>query len=236
MGRGSLTALAACALALMLSACETAKPGAVNPVSAQPRAPTATLGLAPAERIRKAVELLGHGQAPQARLEIEAALAQDPATPQAASLLRQIDEDPKVLLGEKNYVYKVKPGETMAGLAARFLGDPMMFYALARYNGVAAPADAPLGEQLLIPGAPKPVAPPPRKAAPAAATAAPAAVRDPARASQLRRSALEAMNKGAVARAVPLLRQALALDPDNGLIKRDLDRAVRIQASLATKH
>ncbi|MBC7768469.1 MAG: hypothetical protein H7124_06760 [Phycisphaerales bacterium] len=43
---------------------------------------------------------------------------------------------------------------------------------------------------------------------------------------------LQRLNTGDVGGAVTLLRQALALDASNPAIQRDLDRAVRMQASL----
>jgi Flp pilus assembly protein TadD len=66
--------------------------------------------------------------------------------------------------------------------------------------------------------------------APVAKPAAP--VVDPLRAAQLRAQGLEAMNRGAIARAVALLDQASRLDPANPLIKRDLDRAIRIKRTV----
>jgi hypothetical protein len=55
---------------------------------------------------------------------------------------------------------------------------------------------------------------------------------DPARAGQLRLQGLQRLNTGDVNGAVTLLRQALSLDEGNPAIQRDLDRAVRMQASL----
>jgi hypothetical protein len=57
-------------------------------------------------------------------------------------------------------------------------------------------------------------------------------VHNPARAAKLRAAGLAAMNKGAIDRAVLLLRQALWADPGNALVTRDLDRARKIQATV----
>ena len=51
---------------------------------------------------------------------------------------------------------------------------------------------------------------------------------DPARAAQLRAAGLEQLNRGAIHKAVALLEQARRLDPGSVLIKRDLERAIRI--------
>ncbi len=73
----------------------------------------------------------------------------------------------------------------------------------------------------------KPTAPSPE--AQPAAPSAPA--HDPARANALRSEALVEMNKGAIDRAVSLLREASHLDPDSGPISADLARALRIQGA-----
>ena len=243
MSRGSQlrAAFAGLGLSAALAACATAPaddPGAAPAVTAPaPAAPTftATPGLSSRERLRKAVELLGMGSEGQARAELQALLSEQPNHAAARSLAEQIEQDPKTLLGERSFPYKVRPGETLSELAGRFLGDPMKFYALARYNGISAPANMEVGQALLIPGvAPRTPAPAARKsAAPAAPGATVASVaRNPARAAQLRRSGLDSLNRGAVDSAVNLFRQALSLDPGNALIQGDLDRALRILSSV----
>ena len=173
-------------------------------------------------------------------------LKNTPNDPLARKLLRQITDDPHKLLGNENYPYRVKPGETLWGLAQRVLGDPMMFYALARYNDIAVPRALAAGATIRIPGKlrvetppspPKPVEKPAEKpaekpvAAPTPAPSAAAPAHNPARATKLRAAGLAAMNKGAIDRAVLLLRQAQQADPANPLIARDLDRARKIQAT-----
>jgi len=232
--------LASCALALLLAACETTD--TVKPQLTVGAPATARPGLAPRERERRAVEMLNQGRPAEARTELAAALTQEPGAALALNLMRQIDTDPKVLLGEKSFSYTVRRGETFTGLADRFLGDPYLFYALARYNGVAVPAQSQVGGTLQIPGEPKrAAAPAPRKpaaaaaAAPVTATAPVAPARNPAQASQLRATALEHMSKGAIDNAITLLRKAAALDPGNLLIRRDLERALRIQATVRAR-
>jgi hypothetical protein len=235
--RSLKSALAMTAAALALSACastgKTPRP-ATKPAAqpARPAAPTAIPGLEVRDRIQRIVALLELGQAPQARVEALAALEQQPGNATARKLLDEIDLDPRQMLGEKHYAYKVRPGEKLSEIAGRLLGDPMLFYALARYNDIALPEGPKAGQMLLIPGVRKKAAPAP---APAAAAPPPAAAvpgRDPVRARALRGQALANMNSGAIDQAVARLRQAQALDPANALIKRDLDRAVRIQATV----
>ena len=61
--------------------------------------------------------------------------------------------------------------------------------------------------------------------------AVPAPAHDPAKANSLRSQALVEMNRGAIDRAVSLLREASRLDPGSGPISADLARAVRIQGA-----
>lgn len=198
------------------------------------------------DKVGKALALLQNGDAAGARQILAAVLDRQPSDAVARSLVRQIDEEPKALLGAESFAYTTRDGDTFSSLAQRYLGDPMLFYALARYNGVAVPAGLTKGIQIRIPGHLKREAPraetrsdaAPRTTAPSAKpmpapVAKPAApVVDPLRAAQLRAQGLEAMNRGAIARAVALLDQASRLDPANPLIKRDLDRAIRIKRTV----
>jgi hypothetical protein len=227
--------LAATALlaALSLSACATT---GTNP--APKRAPFATVR--PADHINDAIQLLVAGKPIPARERLVKALKKQPGNKRAQSLLQQIDTDPKLLLGAKSFSYRARSGDTASSLAQKFLHDPLMFYALARYNDLDPPSQTLDGRTVMIPGEapaapkPRPVKPQPtQKPAPVAKPAVAATPRDPARAAQLRSAGLVQMNQGAVDKAVALLRQASGLDPDNAAIKRDLDRALRLQRTVA---
>jgi Flp pilus assembly protein TadD len=100
-----------------------------------------------------------------------------------------------------------------------------------RGYGEMAPIPNPRGNEAPAsrPATPRPA--PPRATPPRPAPAA----ANPARASQLRAQGLEQLNRGAVDRAIALLQQASQLDPSNALIKRDLDRAVRIGEAVKRK-
>lgn len=223
---------AAILLTLLLQAC------ASNLQTAGPPPPAAAPRLSPSERMARAIGLLDHGKRDAARAELAALLAERPGDSLAGRLLNEIDQDPKTLFGTQSYPYEVKPGETMSVLAGRLLGDPLMFYALARFNGIEAPADVAAGRILMIPGSPHraTAATRPRQApAPVAEPAKTAAAHDPAQAGRLRASALEKMNRGDIAHAVVLLQRAIALDPANPLITRDLARARRIEATVQAR-
>ena len=132
---------------------------------------------------RTVVELLEQGQEEQAAAELQRVLRQEPNHRLANSLMRQIREDPQVLLGRESFNYRVQPGESLSRISQRFLGDIYLFYGLARYNGIKVPRQLHGGQQIKIPGkapppgaapAPSPPAPAPPPPAPAPAPAPPA--------------------------------------------------------------
>lgn len=196
------------------------------------------------------IALLDQGDETAARKQIAAIQKRTPNDPAARVLAESLDRDPVELLGPKFFTYVTQPGDTMLGLADRFLGNRLKFYQLARYNGVKLPATLAPGTALHIPGTPpKPVVarpvpraeptpvakPRPKPAAPV--VVAPAApVANPALARQLRGAGLAALNQGKIGRAVALLGRAAALDPNNPLIARDLSRAQRIARTVQSHH
>lgn len=199
-----------------------------------------------------AFELMMRGQGGDARKRLNTVLKRDPNNPNAQLLRDSLDRDAKELLGPQNYPYTVRSGDTILGLAQRFLGNRLKAYQLLRYNDLKAPAVLAAGQTLRLPGEP-PRAEPIRRADPAPTRAAPPAhppatpkpkpaaakpaapVANPAAARQARAAGLAALNQGNVARAVALLRRGAALDPGNPLIARDLARAERIAATVRAR-
>jgi tetratricopeptide (TPR) repeat protein len=231
-------------LALALAGCGTIRRGGVAPPSGQ--APQEDGNWRGRDRIRDVIAALNRGDAASARRGLAAVLRRQPNDGVARQLLEQIDRDPRELLGAENYSYTLREGETLSSVAQRALGNPMLFYALARYNNIAVPSSVGPGQTILIPGH-RPAPPPPQarpepRAAPqrpAPGPAAPAPVQpatNPALAARLRGQGLAAMNAGAIDRAVGLLRRALSLDPANALIRNDLARALRIQSTVRSRH
>lgn len=206
-----------------------------------PNAPRteATPGLTPRERVSLAVGMLDEGNDEQAAAELRAALEEQPNNRAAQRLLEQITDDPRTLLGANARPHTVRAGETMSELADRYLGDPLLFYALARYNDLEAPNQLSAGQRLMIPhrpgvtvasaSAPTESTPPPPSMP---ANAPPPRGIDANRANQLRLQGLQHLNAGNVDSAITLLRQAQMLDDANPAIQRDLDRALRLQAAL----
>lgn len=68
-----------------------------------------------------------------------------------SSLLRQVDAPAQQLLPGPYRQVEVGPGESLSLIAARELGDPLMFYALARLNAIDVPARIPVGTVLRVP-------------------------------------------------------------------------------------
>lgn len=240
------------ALLLALAGCggKGTPPAAIG---ARPTAP------APAVEVDAILALLDAGEAKTARRRVAAALRGDPMNPSLLVLRDSLDRDPVDLLGPVHHPYTVRAGDTMTGLAQRFLGNRLKAYQLARYNGVDRPANLLPGRVIRIPGtAPasagqgEPDRPARKRAdtprpAPAAASAkaaqpkrpvaaAPApATSDPGAARAARAAGLAALNQGQVGRAVGLLRRAARLDPANPLARRDLARAERIASAVQAR-
>lgn len=240
MSRSVRLALTGFSLAL-LSACASMPDVAGMGILAGGQGETAPVELTPRERVRQAVELLGVGEERQATTHLRAALSEQPNNVTARRLLEQVEGDPQRLLGSNAYSYTVRQGETMSVLAQRFLGDPLLFYALARYNGLTAPNQLRAGQSLMIPVRPG-ISVATASALPRAAAAvspepggAPTLASNAVRANQLRLQGLEQLNAGSIDRAVQLLSQARALDGGNAAIERDLNRALRIQASMNSR-
>ncbi len=238
----SLLRTAPFAGALALAACSHGPSRHPEPVSAAPEQAS----------LDDVVTALNQGDEASARKQLRLIQKRSPNDPSARVLEESIEKDPVELLGPKSFTYAVQPGDTMVGLADRFLGNRLKFYQLARYNGVKVPATLAAGTVLHIPGTPP--APPRPKPAPRAAEPAPTAkpahskpapapvatpdapTTNPALARQMRAAGLAALNQGKVDRAVALLGHAAALDPGNPLIARDLSRAQRIAQTVHAQH
>ncbi|MEM8988350.1 MAG: LysM domain-containing protein [Pseudomonadota bacterium] len=109
------------------------------------------------QRLREAIDLLGRGEECQARVELIAYTQAVPKSQLAQTLLWSIDSDPKDRWGEKSYRYRVQSRDTLSLIAERHLGDAMLFYSLAKYNGIENPTALSAGETIRIPGEKKAV-------------------------------------------------------------------------------
>jgi len=217
--------------------------------AAGPRPAASVAPASSAQAIETITGFLDQGDMSEARKLIKASLKRDPNNPSLALLRDSVSRDPVELLGPKSFSYTVKPGETLAMIAERQLGNRLLTYQLARYNGIDVPTRIAAGQTLRIPGSPPQAAtraapkaapqagPKPARALPdrPAAPAAAAAPTNPAAAKQLRTRGLTELNRGQAAKAVQLLRQASRLDPGNSAISADLARAERIAATVRAR-
>jgi pyruvate/2-oxoglutarate dehydrogenase complex dihydrolipoamide acyltransferase (E2) component len=232
-------------LAVLSAACSNTPSPKIAAGAAQP------LAASEAEAI---AGLLDQGERAQAGKRLKSALKHDPHNPSLMLLRDSMERDPQELLGPRHFSYTVRPGDTIGGLAQRFLGNRLKSHQLARYNDIAGASLLQSGQTLRIPGqaprsepsrperqaAPQSAPAPRAKAAPApraAEAAAPAAQQrvDAAAAQRARSAGLAALNEGQPARAVGLLSRAAALDPGNAAIARDLQRAQRISATVQAR-
>jgi len=105
----------------------------------------------PPTNLATAMAYLEAGRGRDARAVL-AELARDaPGSRVLVSLLRQIDEPPESVLPGPYRPIEVGPGESLSLIAARELGDPLLFYALARLNEIEVPARVPAGSVLRVP-------------------------------------------------------------------------------------
>lgn len=186
--------------------------------------------------------LLDQGQEDVALADLQELLASEPTNKTGYSLLRQIREEPQVLYGRESFAYRVGPGDTLATIAERYLGDRDQFYGLARFNGIKVPRRVQVGQTIRVPGrapapspapdrerapererpAPPPPPPAPPPPAPVPPPPPPAPVPAPAPATDRRTQAAahvrQARIKAAgqdVCGAIESYDKALEIDPDN---------------------
>jgi LysM domain len=130
---------------------------AARPSEAAAPSPPAAVAAAPApldvpKTLLAVRNLLDLGEAADAERDLQAVLQAEPQNREALSLLRQIREDPLVILGRESHPYRVAPGETLSSIAGRALKDSLLFYALARYNNIKVPRQVAAGQMIRVPG------------------------------------------------------------------------------------
>ena len=108
-------------------------------------------GLEPMERFRLAVQHLEQGRVAQARAELVEFLDAQPTHPAGRSLLEQIDIPASAYFPRAYEVVTLGPGESLSTLAKQYLGDPMQFFALARYNRIDTPNRVQAGWRIRVP-------------------------------------------------------------------------------------
>jgi tetratricopeptide (TPR) repeat protein len=105
------------------------------------------------EHIQNAVTALQYGQEDNAKLDLDAALRQDPDSKMAKSLMAQIQADPvQYFGGQESFNYTVQSGDSLSTIARRFLDDPLKFHILAKFSGITDPSHLQPGQTVKVPG------------------------------------------------------------------------------------
>jgi tetratricopeptide (TPR) repeat protein len=149
--------LAAISLAALLAGCAHPKVAEVTPVATPAPAPTvqapepAAPSLSVTDGLQLAVMLLEKGESADADTELKLLLAQAPDNKQVQYLIRQIETPVATLFPKAHFVVKLGKDGSLSQLAQIYLGNPLGFYGLARYNAIAIPIKAAAGQNIRIP-------------------------------------------------------------------------------------
>jgi hypothetical protein len=106
---------------------------------------------APRDRWQSALEMLGEGQ----EQEADALLVELRDVPGYSERARHMLEQLRVPVHRyfpgDHFNVRLRAGQSLSTLSRRYLDDPLKFFALARYNGIAAPNRVAAGQLIRIP-------------------------------------------------------------------------------------
>jgi tetratricopeptide (TPR) repeat protein len=101
--------------------------------------------------VQRAIGLLQDGREAQAERLLETLMAEEGGDPTARLLLAQIRQPPEELLGDSFERLTVQPGDSLSQIAGRTMNNELLFYALARLNGIEVPRLLQAGQELRVP-------------------------------------------------------------------------------------
>ncbi|MEE4304556.1 MAG: LysM domain-containing protein [Wenzhouxiangella sp.] len=104
-----------------------------------------------ADSIGRAMTLLQNGEEERAERMLAAILEGSPGSPTAKLLLAQIRQPPEELLGESFEELEVRPGDSLSAIAGRTIDNELLFYSLARLNGIEVPRLLRPGQRIRVP-------------------------------------------------------------------------------------
>lgn len=102
-------------------------------------------------RLLDAIDRMQAGDGEQALAVLRRLQSADPASNTLRLLRRQVETDPEEILPGPYRNVTVQRGESLSQIAARDLGNPLLFYALARLNGIDEPRRIQTGTVLRVP-------------------------------------------------------------------------------------
>jgi len=105
----------------------------------------------PGERWHIALELLGRGEERQAEavfIELRGSAGYEE---RAQHMLDQIRRPVHRYFPDNHFNVRLRAGQSLSALSRRYLDDPLKFFALARYNGIAEPNRVAAGQLIRIP-------------------------------------------------------------------------------------
>ncbi|HTI86677.1 MAG TPA: LysM domain-containing protein [Alphaproteobacteria bacterium] len=134
---------------------QAAEPVAATPVAAPLQA---TPGLKANERLQLAIRSLQNGDTERAHVELTAFVAEQPRNRVGTGLLAQIETPIETYYPRDSFPLTLKSGESLSTVAQTYLGDPLQFYALARYNQIQNPSRVTAGQNIRVPKTPAAIA------------------------------------------------------------------------------
>jgi tetratricopeptide (TPR) repeat protein len=179
----------------------------------------------PAPPLEGAMRLLQDGREDEAESLLEQALQARPDDAVARLLLSQIRQPPEVILGDEYTEIEIEPGDSLSAIAARYTDNELLFYALARLNGIERPRLLRPGQTIRVP-----VIPDVEPQRPAVAETPAPNVEDEPGDSVVTTTVGELVAKGRLAQAHALL---LSKARANRLEDANRDQLVEIGARLA---
>ena len=105
----------------------------------------------PGERWHTALEMLGRGEERQAEALFVELRESAGYGERAQHMLDQIRRPIYRYFPENHFNVRLRAGQSLSALSRRYLDDPLKFFALARYNGIAAPNRVAAGQLIRIP-------------------------------------------------------------------------------------
>lgn len=104
------------------------------------------------DSVGQALVHLQNGEIEPAESILERLLEANPDSSIAQLLLAQIQQPPEsFLVGEETMEIEVEPGDTLSRIAGRYLGNELLFFALARLNDIEQPRLLRPGRRLKVP-------------------------------------------------------------------------------------